>query len=133
MLFNILTLYASMYIEQSEKVKTLLKQCDSLRKQMLQLQKDNKDNIRVKKIKKLEVELEEKLVCTLYFYYGVAKYSVSLIKMHDIRIQNDSFILNCLFQIMIEAFKERLSKIMSPSQVELSKIHSYFRFLNLKT
>lgn len=56
-----------MYTEQSEKVKTLLKQCDSLRKQMLQLQKDNKDNIRVKKIKKLEAELEEKLVCTLYF------------------------------------------------------------------
>ena len=48
---------------QTEKIKILLKQCDSLRKQMVQLQKENKDNVRVKKIKKIEKEMEERAVC----------------------------------------------------------------------
>jgi hypothetical protein len=47
---------------QHEKVKALLKANDLLRKQLLQKDKEGKDNVRVKRIKKLETEVEEKQV-----------------------------------------------------------------------
>ncbi len=45
-----------------EKIKMLLKANDALRKQMIQKEKESKDNVRVKRIKKLEAEVEEKQV-----------------------------------------------------------------------
>ena len=46
----------------AEKVRILLRANDELKKQVLKVQRETKDNVRVKRIKRLEAEVEEKQV-----------------------------------------------------------------------
>ena len=62
----------------SEKIKILLKQNDTLRKQILNIQKESKDNIRVKKIKKLQIEIDEKLIISEAFKERLMELGLSI-------------------------------------------------------
>ncbi len=46
----------------AEKVRILLRANDELKKQVLKVQRETKDNVRVKRIKRLEAEVEEKQI-----------------------------------------------------------------------